>query len=133
MIAEPKITEIQAEIAAANDEFMAAVKRGDAAALASFYTTTGKLLPPNSDFMIGREAIQGFWQAVINMGVKAAQMDIVEVEKCADTVIEMSTFKMFGEAGQELDRGKYIVIWKKEDGHWRLHRDIFNSSKPAAS
>ncbi len=132
MIAEPKVTEIQAEIAAANDEFMAALKRGDAATLASFYTTTARLMPPNSDFMIGREAIQGFWQAVINMGVKAAQMDIIEVDKCADTVIEMSTFKMLGEAGQELDAGKYIVIWKKEDGQWRLHRDIFNSSKPAA-
>jgi ketosteroid isomerase-like protein len=29
-----------------------------------------------------------------------------------------------------LDKGKYIVIWKQEDGQWKLHRDIFNSSMP---
>jgi ketosteroid isomerase-like protein len=30
-----------------------------------------------------------------------------------------------------LDEGKYIVIWKHEDGQWKLHRDILNSSRPA--
>lgn len=22
---------------------------------------------------------------------------------------------------------KYVVVWKKEDGQWRLHRDIWNT------
>jgi len=33
--------------------------------------------------------------------------------------------------GYVLDKGKYIVIWKQEEGQWKLHRDIFNSSMPA--
>ena len=28
----------------------------------------------------------------------------------------------------QVDEAKYIVLWKKEDGRWKLHRDIFNSN-----
>jgi ketosteroid isomerase-like protein len=29
-----------------------------------------------------------------------------------------------------LDYGKYVVIWKQDKREWKLHRDIFNSSRP---
>jgi ketosteroid isomerase-like protein len=38
---------------------------------------------------------------------------------------------LLGAGGTEADRGKYIVIWKNQGGLWKLHRDIWNSSKPA--
>ena len=34
--------------------------------------------------------------------------------------------------GDEADRGKYLVLWKREGGRWRLFRDCFNSDLPAA-
>jgi ketosteroid isomerase-like protein len=37
-----------------------------------------------------------------------------------------------GKDGAELDHGKYVVIWKKEAGGWKLHRDIWNSSQAPA-
>jgi ketosteroid isomerase-like protein len=27
-----------------------------------------------------------------------------------------------------MDSGKYVVIWKREDGAWKLHRDIWTTS-----
>jgi uncharacterized protein (TIGR02246 family) len=123
-------TGVRDAIAAANENFMAAFKRGDAAGLAALYTEDGQLLPPNSDFMTGREAIQAFWQGAMDMGIKSAQIEIGEVEDHGDTAIEVSKYTLQGEGGQVLDKGKYIVIWKQEDGQWKLHRDIFNSSMP---
>jgi uncharacterized protein (TIGR02246 family) len=120
-------------IVAANDTFMATFRAGDAAGLATLYTGDGLVMPPNGDFVRSQEAIQGFWQAIMDMGVKEANLEIVEVEDLGDTAIEVSTYAMHGEGGQVLDDGKYIVIWKKEDGQWKLHRDIFNSSRPAAA
>jgi ketosteroid isomerase-like protein len=64
------------------------------------------------------------------MGVKRAQLDTREVEGHGDTAIEVGAYTLFGEGDQALDNGKYIVIWKKEDGQWKLHRDIFNSNLP---
>ena len=125
------LTEVRDAIAAANEKFMAAFGQGDAAGLAALYTEKGQVLPPNGDFVTGKEAIQGFWQALMDMGIKEAKLEIVEVEGHGDTAIEVSKYTLKGEAGQVLDKGKYIVIWKQEQGQWKLHPDIFNSSRPA--
>ena len=124
-------TEVRDAIAAANENFMAAFKRGDAAGMAALYTENGQVMPPNGDFVTGRQAVQMFWQALMDMGIKEAKMEIIEVEGHGDTAIEVSTFTLQGEGGHVLDKGKYIVIWKQEEGQWKLHRDIFNSSLPA--
>lgn len=123
-------SEMRAVIKAANDEFMTAFNSGDAAGLAALYTEDGQLMPPNAGSMTGRKAVQGFWQAVMDMGVKKAAIITGEVEGHGDTAIEVSRFQLFGEGEQELDQGKFIVVWKQVDGQWRLHRDIFNSSNP---
>ena len=131
MITQPTASEVRTAIAAANESFMAAVKRGDAAGLAALYTEDGQVLPPNGDFVTGKGAIQTFWQAVMDMGIKEAKLEIVEVEGHGDTATEVSTFTLRGEGAQVLDKGKYMIIWKREGGQWKLHRDVFNSSMPA--
>ena len=123
---------LRKEIAAANEDFSAAFEQQDAAALAALYTRGGQILPPNSDFVKGREAIQGFWQAVMDMGIRRAELEIVEVEDRGKTAIEVSEFTLYAEGDAVADKGKYIVIWKKRKKGWRLHRDIFNSSMPPA-
>ena len=35
------------------------------------------------------------------------------------------------EGGQVLDTGKDVVIWKHEAGQRKMHRDTWNSSRPA--
>lgn len=123
-------TEVRGAIIAANERFMAAFKWGDAAGLAALYTENGQILPPNDGFVTGRQAVHAFWQSVMDMGIKEAKLKVLEVEGLGDTAIEVSTFTLQGEGGLVLDEGKYLVVWKFEEGQWKLHRDIFNSSKP---
>jgi uncharacterized protein (TIGR02246 family) len=124
-------TAVRKAIAVANEAFMAAFNSGDAAGVAALYTEAGQLLPPNADVMAGKQAIQTFWQGAMDAGIASAQLEIVEVEDHGDTAIEVSQYTLGGAGGQQLDQGKYIVIWKHEAGDWKLHRDIFNSSMPA--
>ena len=121
---------VRDDIIAANNVFMSVYRQGDAAALAALYTADGQLMPPNSDFVNGQPAIQAFWQAVMDMGIKEALIETGEVEQHGETAIEVSTFTLKGESGQVFDQGKFIVVWKQESGSWKLHRDIFNSSMP---
>ena len=67
----------------------------------------------------------------MDMGIKEARIEILEVEGHGDTAIEVLTFKLLRVGEQVPDKGKYIVIWRQEEGRWKLHRDILNSSMPA--
>ena len=124
-------TGVQEAIAAADENFMSTFNRGDAAGMGDLYTENGQLLPTGSDFVTGKAAIQAFWQGVMDMGIKTARLDIIEAEGCGDTAIEIGKYTLSGEAGNVMDRGKYVVIWKQEAGQWKLHRDIWNSSLSA--
>jgi ketosteroid isomerase-like protein len=53
------------------------------------------------------------------------------VEAHGDMAYEVGKLTLKGEDGTVLDSGKYVVIWKRENGQWRLHRDIWNTSMPA--
>jgi uncharacterized protein (TIGR02246 family) len=123
--------DIQAAIQQANANFMAVFGSGDAAGLAALYTEDGQLLPANSDSVAGREAIQGFWQAVFDSGVKGAILETFEVTNLRGSASEVGQYTLSDIDGNAVDRGKYIVLWEKEDGEWKLHRDIWTTSLPA--
>ncbi|GAB3542417.1 hypothetical protein GCM10027443_43230 [Pontibacter brevis] len=121
-------TEIRSEIERANQKFMEAFRRQDAAGLAALYTENGTVMPPNHETVEGQEQVKDFWQTVMNMGIKSVKLRTGEVEQHGDTAIEVSQATLFVEGDQEVDQSKYIVIWKRENGDWKLHRDIFNSN-----
>jgi uncharacterized protein (TIGR02246 family) len=124
---------LREEIVAANEKLMAAAEAQDAAGLAALYTKGGQVLPPNSDFVTGREAIQSLWQGVMDSGIRRAALETVEVEGRGKTAFEVGKYTLYAEGDAVADQGKYMIIWKKKKGGvWKLHRDMFNSSMPAA-
>lgn len=64
------------------------------------------------------------------MGFKAATLETVELDIQGNTAIKVGKYTLQGEGGQILDKGKYLVVWKQEDGQGKWHRDIWNSSLP---
>lgn len=125
-------TDPRTDIEAGNRRFMEAFGRGDAASVARLYTASGQLLPAHSDFIDGKTAIQRFWQGAMDMGIKEAVLETVEVESHGETAHEVGRYTLKTAGGQVADAGKYLVIWKQESGAWKLHRDIWTTSRPAA-
>ncbi|WP_210465912.1 YybH family protein [Rufibacter roseolus] len=123
--AESTITD---EIKTQCREFENAFARGDAAGIASLYTQNGVILPSGSDIVRGKEGIRQFWQGAIDAGIKACRLDTFDVEQVDNTAIEMGYYTLLGDGSQALDRGKYLVVWKKEAGDWKLQKDIWNSN-----
>lgn len=122
------------QIKANNKALGAAVAAGDAKAVGRMYTGRARLMPPNADFFKGRKAITAFWQGAIDMGIRGAVLKSVEVEQLGTTAVEVGTYTLSSGEGAVLDKGKYVVVWKKDGGVWKLHHDIFNSSvAPAAA
>ena len=121
---------VKAAIDGQNKKFGAAVAAGDAAAIAAMYTEDATMLPPNAEPVKGRAAVQKAWQENIAGGVKGLALTATEVESHGDTAHEVGAYSVKDAAGKEIDRGKYLVVWKRQQGQWKLHRDIWNSSVP---
>ena len=119
---------VKDEIRSANQNFERNFANGDAPGMATLYTSDGMLLPPGAGVQKGSDAIKNFWQMVMDMGIKGAHLETAEVEQEGDTAIEVGQYELSGAEGQRLDQGKYIVIWKKDMGQWKLHKDIWNTS-----
>ncbi len=115
-------------IEAANQKFESSAGRGDGPGVAALYTARGQLLPAQSDFVSGTEAIGEFWQAVFDSGIEGVSLVTVELESHGNTAYEVGKFELVGANGKVADHGKYVVVWKKEGASWRLHRDIWTSS-----
>ena len=126
-------SDIRTEIGSANTQFVSAFRRGDATAMANLYTSAAQLLPANTDFVRGPAAIRAFWQSVIDMGLKDASLETIEAEDHGDTAIEVGRYRLLAAGGVVADQGKYVVVWKNDNGTWKLHRDIWTTSQPAAA
>jgi uncharacterized protein (TIGR02246 family) len=119
-------------IIAANANFIAVFRAADAGAVADCYTNDAQLLPANSEPVSGRTAIEGFWRGVMGMGIASVKLETVEVEGQGDLAVEVGRYTLAGADGGALDNGKYVVVWHRDAGTWKLHRDIWTTSRAAA-
>lgn len=122
-------SDIQAAIQAVNQEFMVALAQGDAQTVASLYTEDSELLPAGRPEVRGRAAIQAFWQAALDLGVTGIDLTSRELQAIGVDAYEVGRFTLHATNSELRDDGKYLVIWRQVGGQWRLHRDIFNSSR----
>ncbi len=123
-----QVTGAQEAIAEAYQKFMSAFEQGDAGGVAAMYTEDGQLLPPGSNIITGKEGIEAFWAGAMEMGIKRAELDTLEVDPQGDTAIEVGCARLFTEGGDMIDEATYLVVWKREGGQWKMHRDIWNSN-----
>ncbi len=121
--------DVATAIKAGNAKLMQALADEDAAAATNCYTADAQLLPPGAPMVEGHDAIKQYWTAGIGAGAGGLKLVSGEVRDWDDEAYEVGTYTISLEDGTVVDTGKYIVLWKRVDGVWKLHRDIWNSDK----
>ena len=113
-----------------------AIKRGDAATVASVYTEDAISLLNGMPALRGKQAIQeGTATMFKDIGLKDAKVTTNDVEVHGDLALEMGTYEMTmrppGAKADVVDKGKFLAVWKKQaDGTWKLYRDAPSSDVP---
>jgi len=123
--------DVRAAIEAANRKFEAAWNSKNAAAAVALYTASATVLPPNGPSATGTQALLEFWKAGLAGAPGPVTLTTTEVEAHGDTAHEVGAYVISSADGKVADKGKYIVIWKREGGQWKLHRDMWSSDLPA--
>ena len=123
--------QIRAAMASTNDLFNSEVfGRRNFDALDQIYTADARILPPGVPMVSGREGIKQFWRNLIeSVNARSAVLSSVEVIPTGDGIVEIGRADLTVEpvdrtaAAMEV---KYVVYWRREDGRWKWHIDIWN-------
>jgi uncharacterized protein (TIGR02246 family) len=120
----------KADIDAANAKFVELFNKGDFDGIAQLYTEDATALPPGAAMVKGRAAIGAMWKAMAEQ-VTDVKVTALEVKPLGpDAAREIGTFSLKTKAAtpQEVT-GKYVVVWEKVGGEWKLATDIWNDGK----
>lgn len=100
---------------------------GDALRTAAHYADDAQILPPQRPAIDGRPAIAAYFQANIDKYIgfgNDTQWSVVR----GDIAIEQGVYNIRNvRVGQDVEAGKYIRIWKRINGDWKLYRDMFSA------
>jgi len=121
-----------AEIAANNRAFERAVETGNLDAIAALLAPDVMALPPEGPIVAGKEAVKKLWESAIKEhGMRSFNISTDALDLAGDMASEvgyatMTTVPPGGKA--ETSKIKFVVVWKRRDGRWLLHRDIWNAA-----
>ncbi|WP_209402705.1 DUF4440 domain-containing protein [Pseudozobellia sp. WGM2] len=96
------------------------------------YTEDAKIFPNNRDILTGEEAILGYWHLPEGLETIHHKLMPEEIKVWGDEAYdygyyEGKTKKANGEISSW--KGKYVVVWRKENGDWKMYLDIWNGVK----
>ena len=117
-------------IALSDNDFMQAITDGDPHAIAALYTIDANILPPNEKIIRGQDNIGEYWAVMIEMGVNRLDLETLEAHAFGEYAYQVGKYRIFAGDNQELDNGKFVVVWQKSGDTWKMYRDIWNSSVP---
>ena len=123
--------DLESIVADNNSKWVEYYNNGYAKGIALLHTVDAVVIPPKSDFVVGRDNIERMYNAEIEMGKGILDLKTTEVIQEGLYAYETGLYKikMIIEGEKVNDNGKYIVIWEKQkNGNWLCKKDIWNTS-----
>ena len=125
---------ITAALDSLNKVFLAAVAARDTDAVVGMYADDAQVLPAGMPRADGRDAIRALWVGMLS--TPGLELNITGstpiVTEAGDMVIDVGGYvmKSTGAKGKVMeDVGKYVTIFKKVNGAWKIVVNTFNSDK----
>lgn len=114
--------------------FTRAYRDADPDAVAALYTEDAFYLQPGSPIRKGRETIRQGFARYLGRFAEAErgpsiEFEIVDRDVRGDLAYDIGYYRIRAREEAPVQRGKFIVIWKRaDDGAWRIHADGFSAA-----
>lgn len=117
------------------DAFAAAFNARDAAMVASFYADDAVVMPPDQPMVRGRRDVEAYYARGFRQDISSFRLVPMESVIAGDRGFEAGTSLMtersiassIGGPGLVTTGGKYVVIYRRVNGQWKIAYDIFNN------
>jgi ketosteroid isomerase-like protein len=111
--------------------FSTYVVNQDVESIGMSYTSDAKIFAGNRDIIEGRKLIMDYWTPQGNGKNTHHKITSHEIKVTSDEAYDYGVYEgsTLQSDSTTVDwQGKYVVIWKKDDGKWRMYLDIWNRS-----
>ena len=117
-----------------NGLFTRAHVEGNVATIDAMFTRDAKSFPPGAEAVVGPAALHDFTMEYLKAGIKEFREETTDFYGNEELLIDEGTYVVTYGADNTVERGKYLNVWKQEDGTWKIHANIWNTTpSPAAA
>jgi ketosteroid isomerase-like protein len=111
------------------ESFSKAIMSSDHNQIGQFYTADARIFPNNTRIIEGREAIVQYWQQPDGSGISHHKVTPREIKIIGGEAYDYGYYEgvSYDVTGKESSwKGKYVIIWRKQSGDWKIYLDIWN-------
>ncbi len=140
-VAQPKAVKTDTKsdeqaIRSISKKWLDLTRNHDAAGCAALFANDGIEYRSNQEPSVGPEAVKKQFTTELEQNPKEQvdwSTERVEVSSSGDLAAEYGKFNVtgLGKDGKDSDYGKYITVYRKVNGVWKVAADIGSSTKPA--
>jgi uncharacterized protein (TIGR02246 family) len=132
----PDLAAEERTIRAADAAWLKAAQARDAAGEAASVAPDGVIYRANLDPVTGPAAFEALSEKLYKENPKATSNWVTETVKVAssgDMAVQTGTYNLtgLGPKGDISDTGKFVTVWKKVNGAWKVAYDIASTTVPA--
>ena len=111
-------------------QFSSYVVASDYDNISACYTEDGKIFPQRREIMEGQEEIRRYWVLPEGVRTVAHKITPAEIKIIGEEAYDYGHYEGTTRRanGEEVSwRGKYVIVWRKIEGNWKIYLDIWNS------
>lgn len=101
------------------------LRKGDSIALGNMYTEDAEIIPST----VGKENIIKVFGGMIRDSITGSSFTTTKLWGNDQLLVEDGTGTWSHANGTVVSRGRYLLVWKKEDGKWKILRDTWFPEK----
>jgi len=104
-----------------------ALKNGDSITLSNLYTIDAEILNNGKPSTMGRNNILKSIGGMIRADITGSSFNTTGLWGNNELLVEQGTGFFAQTNGKVVSRGRYLLIWKKDKGTWKIFRDTWFS------
>lgn len=127
-------TDAESTFNAGTAEWAAAYNAGEPERIVALYTDDAVVMPPDAPSVTGHAALRTYLAKDIAAARKAGVTLAItgdDAGSSGDLGWHRGTFDVVGAGNTTVVTGKFLELWERQGGKWRITQDIWNNDAPA--
>ena len=132
---KPDLASEETAIRQADAQWMKATQARDTAAQAAVIAPDGVVYREHVDPLAGPSAFQAYTTKFQSENPKANiawSTDAIRIAESGDLAVQTGQYDLtgLGAKGDGSDKGRFVTVWKKVNGEWKVANDIGSTTVP---